>query len=115
MYKVKNKVQLIGRAGNHPEIKETATGKKYLRLSVATNEKYKNAGGEDVEETQWHQVVAWGKLAELMADLVEKGQEVLVSGKIKYRQYEDAQGVRRYTTDIVADEFLKLSGKRSEG
>ena len=115
MYKLKNKVQLIGRAGNQPEIKQTASGKKYLRLSMATNEKYKNAGGEDVEETQWHQVVAWGKLAELMADLVEKGQEILVTGKIKYHQYEDAQGVRRYATDIVADEFLSLSGRRAKG
>jgi single-strand DNA-binding protein len=111
MYALRNKVQLIGRLGNAPDVRVTEKGKKWVRLSIATSERYRNALGEKVTETQWHNVVAWGSLAELAEKYLYKGKEVAISGKLVTRNYVDKEGVKRYVTEIVADDLLLLGNK----
>lgn len=111
MNNVKNKVQLIGNLGNAPEVKVLDGGKKLVRLSLATNEIYKNAKGEKITETQWHNVVAWDKTAEIAEKYFTKGLEVLIEGKLVNRNYTDKDGVKHYTTEVVANEFLILTKK----
>ncbi|MGJ7030044.1 single-stranded DNA-binding protein [Niabella hirudinis] len=107
---MKNKVQLIGHLGNAPEVKAMAGGTKMARFSIATNESYKNTKGEKVTETQWHTLVAWGKLADIAGKYLEKGREVVVEGKLVNRQYEDKSGQKKYITEIQVQELLLLSG-----
>jgi single-strand DNA-binding protein len=111
MNAIKNKVQLIGRLGNAPEIKTIGENRKFASFSVATNETYKNAKGEKVEDTQWHHVCAWGKLAEIAEKYLLKGTEVAVEGRLVNKQYTDKQGVKRYSTEIQANELLVLTKK----
>ncbi len=111
MNAIKNKVQLIGHLGQAPEIKTLSDGKKVANLSLATNESYKNAKGEKVTDTQWHQVTAWGKLAEIAEKYLVKGIEVAIEGKLVNRNYTDKQGVKRYVTEIQASELLILTKK----
>jgi single-strand DNA-binding protein len=111
MNAVKNKVQLIGNLGQDPEVKSVGEDKKVAHLSVATNENYKNAKGEKVTETQWHNVVAWGKLADIAEKYLFKGTEVVIEGKLINRNYTDKQGVKRYTTEVQANELLILTKK----
>ena len=111
MNAVKNKVQLIGNLGQDPEIKSIGEDKKVDHLSLATNENYKNAKGEKVTETQWHNVVAWGKLADIAEKYLVKGTEVVIEGKLVNRNYTDKQGVKRYATEIQANELLILTKK----
>lgn len=111
MYALKNKVQLIGNLGNAPEIKNLESGKKMARLSIATNESNKKENGERVTETQWHNVIAWGKVAEIAEQYLSKGSEVAVEGKLTYRDYTDKDGVKRYVTEIVVNELLLLDKK----
>jgi len=108
MYALKNKVQLIGNLGQAPAIKTTESGKKLAQFSVATNESYQNAQGEKVTETQWHQVVAWGKLADIVEKYLIKGKEVAIEGKLVNRNYTDKQGVKHYATEVVASDLLML-------
>ncbi|WP_026750348.1 MULTISPECIES: single-stranded DNA-binding protein [Sediminibacterium] len=111
MNAVKNKVQLIGNLGQDPEVKTIGEDKKVAHLSLATNENYKNAKGEKVTETQWHNVVAWGKLADIAEKYLVKGTEVVIEGKLVNRNYTDKQGVKRYATEIQANELLILTKK----
>lgn len=111
MFAMKNKVQLIGNLGADPEIKNTETGKKLARLSVATSENYQNAQGEKVTETQWHQVVAWGKTAEIAEKYLFKGSEVVVEGKLINRSYVDKEGNKKYITEVQANELLIVGRK----
>jgi single-strand DNA-binding protein len=111
MYALKNKVQLIGNLGNAPEIKNTDTGKKVARFSMATNESYKKENGERVTETQWHNLVAWGKVAELAEQYLNKGSEIAIEGKLTHREYTDKDGVKRYITEVVVNEILMLDKK----
>ena len=111
MNTLKNKVQLIGNLGNVPEIKSLEGGKKLARLSLATNETYKNNKGEKQTETQWHTIIAWGKLADTVEKYFTKGQEILVEGKLVSRNYTDKDGVKRYITEVQANELL-LMGKK---
>ena len=108
MSTLKNKVQLIGHVGNDPEIKTFDGGKKLAKLSIATNESYKNDKGEKVEETQWHNLIAWGKTAEIIEKYVVKGKEIAIEGKLTHRSYEDKNGEKRYVTEVVIDELLML-------
>ena len=108
MSTLRNKVQLIGHVGNDPEIKSFDGGKKLAKLSIATNESYKNDKGEKVEETQWHNLVAWGKTAEIIEKYVVKGKEIVIEGKLTHRSYEDKNGEKRYVTEVVIDEVLLL-------
>jgi single-strand DNA-binding protein len=106
MYAVKNKVQLIGRAGADPEVKVFGEGKKRATLTIATTEAYKNDKGDRVEDTQWHRVVTWGATAEFVEKFVTKGKEVIIDGKLLHRNYEDKNGEKRYITEVVAHNFL---------
>jgi|UniRef100_UPI0040487C32 single-strand DNA-binding protein len=112
MSTLRNKVQLIGHLGNNPEIISLESGKKLAKLSIATNENYKNAQGEKVSETQWHNVIAWNKTADIIEKYLEKGNEVAIEGKLTSRSYEDKDGVKKYITEIVCNELLMLGGKQ---
>ena len=105
-----NKVILLGNVGKDPEIRSTADGTCIVNLSVATSEKYKDKSGKQVENTEWHRVSAFGKLAEIIRDYVTKGSKVYIEGKLKTRSY-DKDGVKMYTTEIVASELQMLDGK----
>ena len=111
MNAIKNKVQLIGNLGNAPEVKIIAEGKKVAHLSIATNETYKNAKGERVTDTQWHSVIAWGKLADIAEKYLVKGIEVAIEGKLVNKNYTDKQGIKRYVTEVQANELLILTKK----
>lgn len=106
----KNKVQLIGHVGSTPEIVNLESGKKLATFSIATNESYKNSSGEKITDTQWHNIVAWGKTAELIENYVPKGKEVGIEGKLTTRTYEDKDGHKRYITEVICNEVL-LMGK----
>ncbi len=110
---LRNKVQLIGFLGKDPEFKELESGKALVKVSIATSDYYKNSKGEKVTETQWHNLIAWGKTAELMNRLLKKGNEVAVQGKLTHRSYEDANGTTRYFSEIVIDDFVKLGRAES--
>lgn len=99
-----NKIQLAGNAGNSPEIK-VFDNNKLAKFSLATTEKYKNKNGELVDQTQWHNITAWGKVADDIQKLVEKGKFVSVQGKIVNRSYTDKEGNKRYITEVVASEI----------
>ena len=114
MYAVKNKVQLIGNLGNAPEVKTLESGKKMARFSVATSESYRNAKGEKVTETQWHTLVAWGKVAEIVEKYLTKGKEVAIEGKLINRSYNDKEGNKKYITEIQVNELLMLGTKAAE-
>lgn len=114
MYALKNKVQLIGHLGAAPEVKTMESGKKMVRFSVATSETYKNRKGERVKETQWHNVVAWGQVAEIANKYLTKGKEVAIEGKLINRNYTDKAGVKKYTTEVHASELLMLGSKGAE-
>lgn len=114
MYSLRNKVQLIGNLGKTPEIKNTDSGKKLAKFSVATNEVYTNNKGEKVKETQWHNLVAWGKLAEIAEKYLDKGSEVVIEGKIITKDYLDKDGNKKYTTEIQVNEMLMMGSKNSE-
>jgi len=111
MYALKNKVQLIGNLGNAPEVKTTETGKKLARFNVATNESYRNAKGEKVTETTWHNLVAWGKVAEIAEKYLQKGSEIAIEGKLINRSYTDKDGNKKYITEVQVNELLMLGSK----
>jgi single-strand DNA-binding protein len=113
MNALKNKVLLIGNLGNAPEVKNTEKGKKLAKFSVATNETYYNVKGEKVTETQWHNLIAWGKVAELVEKYLTKGSEVAIEGKLMNNNYTDKDGNKRYSTEIQVNELLLLGGKPS--
>jgi single-strand DNA-binding protein len=108
MNAMKNKVQLIGHVGQEPEIKTFGEGKKVANLTLATNESYTNAKGEKVDETQWHKVKAWGKVADIIEKYVTKGKEICVEGKLTYSDYLDKDGNKRYITEVVISDILLL-------
>ncbi|MEO7768529.1 MAG: single-stranded DNA-binding protein [Ferruginibacter sp.] len=111
MNALKNKVQLIGNLGNAPEIKNTDSGKKLARFSIATNETYQNAKGEKVKETTWHNLVAWGKLADIAEKYLLKGTEVVIEGKLINKSYNDKEGNKKYSTEVEVHELLMLGNK----
>ena len=107
---LRNKVTLIGRTGKEVEIVKFENG-KLAKVSLATTDYYTNALGEKVEETQWHNLVCSGKVADIMEKYVEKGKEIAVEGKVIYRNFDDKDGVKRYITEIRVLEILLLGGK----
>jgi len=111
MYALKNKVQLIGNLGANPEIKTLEGGRKLARFSVATNETYRNAKGDKVTDTQWHTLIAWGKVAEIAEKYLKKGSEVAVEGKLINRSYNDKDGNKKYSTEVQVNEVLMLRDK----
>jgi len=114
MNTLKNKVHLVGNLGFDPEVREIAKGRKVARLSVATNESYKNASGERITDTQWHTVVAWGQTAEMAERLLRKGAPVMLEGRLVHRSYEAKDGSKRYITEVVMSNFQLLPAKREE-
>jgi single-strand DNA-binding protein len=111
MYNMRNKVTLIGNLGNTAEVKTFEGEKKMARVSIATNETYKNKKGERVTDTTWHNIVAWGSLASILEKYTQKGSEVAVEGKLVNRNYTDKEGIKRYTTEIHLSDLLLLGGK----
>ncbi len=111
MSTIRNQVQLIGNLGKKPEIKIFGEDKKMAIFSIATSDYYYDAKGERQQQTQWHNVVAWGKTAQLAESYLDKGVEVALLGKIVYRQYDDKEGSKKYITEVVANEILLLNKK----
>ncbi|GAA4458429.1 single-stranded DNA-binding protein [Rurimicrobium arvi] len=110
---MKNRVTLVGNVGQAPEVRTIANGRKMARLSVATNERYKNNQDEWVNDTQWHNIVAWGKQAEAVEQKLSKGDEVMIEGKLVHSEYTDKEGIKRYSTDIELHGLLLLDKKQS--
>lgn len=111
MNNLRNKVSLIGHLGADPEVKVFDSGKKNVKLSLATSDNYKTANGEKVADTQWHNLIAWGKTADIAEKYLHKGSELAVEGKLNYRSYEDKNGEKKYITEIVVNEFVMLGKK----
>ncbi len=109
---MKNRVQLIGNLGATPEIKELDNGNKMARFTVATSDFYTNKKGEKVTETQWHNIVIWGKLADIAEKHLEKGTQVVIDGKLTTRNYTDKEGQKKYFTEIIANEFMMIDKKQ---
>ena len=107
---MKNRVQLIGRVGQDPEVKNLEGGKKVATITIATNDVYYKDNGDKVEQTEWHRVTAWGKTAEIIEKYVTKGKEIAIEGKLTHRSYDDKDGNKRYVTEVIANEIL-LIGK----
>lgn len=112
MSNLRNSVQLIGRLGKDPEVRTFDSGKKQVSCTIATSDTYKNQKGEKVEETQWHNLVVWGPLADVFEKYVKKGNEVAVQGKLIHRSYETSGGEKRYITEINVNEMEMLGPKK---
>lgn len=112
MNTLRNKVQLIGNLGKDPEIINLESGKTLAKFSIATNESYKNAQGEKINDTQWHNVIAWGKTAQIIEKYVTKGKEIAIEGKLITRSYDDKDGNKKYVTEVVAYEVLMFGNKQ---
>jgi single-strand DNA-binding protein len=110
MKSLRNSVQLIGRLGKDPEVK-TFTNSKKASFTIATTDTYKNQKGEKVEDTQWHNIVIWGKLAGVAEKYLKKGNEVAVEGKLVHRAYE-TNGEKKYITEINVNDFVMLGAKK---
>ena len=111
MNSLRNQVQLIGHIGQDLDTKSFDSGMLLAKAPIATNEYYRNNKGEKIQETQWLNIVAWGKTAELMKQMVQKGDELAIKGKLVHRKYEDSTGQLRYISEVVVNEFIKLSAK----
>jgi len=109
MNALRNQVTLIGNLGGDIEVRTFASEKSVSKVSLATNQYYKTRAGEERKETHWHNIVAWGKLGENMAKVLKKGEQVMVQGKLTYRSYEDSTGKKHYVTEIIVNDFMKLS------
>ncbi|HLP72097.1 MAG TPA: single-stranded DNA-binding protein [Bacteroidales bacterium] len=114
MSTMKNRVTLIGNLGVDPEIRTTENGKKVVHFTLATKDGFKNAEGQKVTETTWHNIVAWNGLAETATKFLKKGNEVAVEGRIVYRTYEDKKGVTKQSTDIVLSDLALLRNGKTE-
>ncbi len=111
MNALRNKVQLIGNLGQDPEVSNLDNGGKMAKFTIATNESYTNAKGEKVEDTQWHNVIAWGKVAEIVENHLRKGKEVAIEGKLTHSSYENGEGEKKYATQVVVKDILLLGKK----
>lgn len=110
-----NKAIIIGNLGRDPEVRYTQSGQAVCNFSVATNERWRDKGGNDQEQTEWHRVVTWGKLAEICGEHLGKGRMVYVEGRLQTREWSDRQGEKRYTTEIVAREVQFLDKGPRQG
>ncbi|MEX2336195.1 MAG: single-stranded DNA-binding protein [Fulvivirga sp.] len=112
MKSLRNSVQLIGRLGKDPEVKNLASGTMIANFTIATSDSYRNAEGEKVEDTQWHKIVAWGKTAEVVSQYLKKGKEVALEGRLIHKVYETADGEKKYFTEINMNDMLMLGSKK---
>lgn len=113
MNALRNKVQLIGFLGAAPEVRQLGNGKKMVKLNLATHETYKKSCGENISQTSWHQLVAWGKMADVAESVLDKGMEIAVEGKLQSRNYTDKAGIRRFITEVNVNQLLVLEQKRA--
>lgn len=111
MNTLKNKVQLLGHLGAAPEVKTLENGNTLAKMRIATNETYKNAAGEKVTDTQWHNIVCWGKTVEIAGRFLAKGSEIMVEGRLAYREYTGQDGIKRQTTEIIVNELMLMDKK----
>jgi len=111
MSNLRNSVQLIGRLGKDPEVRTFDSGKKMASFSIATTDSYKNQKGEKVQETQWHNLVIWGKLADIAGQYLKKGKEIAIEGKLVHRSYETSSGEKKYITEINVNDMVMLGDK----
>ena len=111
MNSLKNSVRLVGNLGMDPEVKTFDTNKKLAKLSLATSDSYKNDKGEKITDTQWHNLVIWGAQAQIAGDLLKKGDEIVVEGRLNSRSYVDKDGNKKYISEIIVNEFLKVSSR----
>ncbi len=109
-----NKVILIGNLGGDPTVRYTPTGQAVANFNIATTERFTNKTGEKEERTEWHRIVAWGKLAEICQQYLKKGKQVYIEGRLQTRQWEDQQGQKRQSTEIVANN-MQMLGRAGEG
>ena len=109
-----NKVILVGRLGKDPEVKYTQTGTPVARFTLATDESWKDQSGEKQQRTEWHNIVAWRKLAEICGQYLNKGKLVYIEGRLQTRSWEDKEGNKRYTTEVQADNMVMLSARTDE-
>jgi single-strand DNA-binding protein len=112
MNTLKNSVRLVGNLGMDPEVKSFENDRKLAKIAIATNETYKNDKGEKVTDTQWHNLVLWGAQAKLAEQILRKGDEIAIEGKLASRSYVDKDGNKRYVTEVVVNEFLKIGLKK---
>jgi single-strand DNA-binding protein len=112
MKSLRNSVQLIGRLGKDVEVKEFDKSKK-ASFTMATTDSYKNAKGEKIEDTQWHNIVIWGQLADVAGKYLKKGSEVCVEGKLVHRNYETDKGEKRYITEINVNDLILMGAKQN--
>lgn len=114
MNNLRNQVQLIGRLGITPELKKLESGRSFVNLSIATNEYYKDKKGELQQETQWHKLSAWGRTAENICKIANKGDELAVEGKLSHRTFVNKEGQTQYVTEVVINEFILLGAKEKQ-
>jgi len=114
MTTLRNSVNLIGRLGNDPEMKTFGENRRKARFSLATNEYYTDSEGKRVTETQWHNVIAWGKIAEIAEKLLSKGKETAIHGKLVSRSYDDKEGNKHYITEVLANEILVFGNDKEK-
>ncbi|MPL71961.1 Single-stranded DNA-binding protein [bioreactor metagenome] len=114
MNSLRNRVQLIGHLGADPEVKTFENNRKVARLSLATNDEYTDKEGQKVKQTQWHQLVVWGRLAETCEKYLTKGKEVAIEGKLTYRTWNDKDGKSHNITEIIVNELLMMGGKEKK-
>ncbi|HET7152902.1 MAG TPA: single-stranded DNA-binding protein [Candidatus Kapabacteria bacterium] len=110
-----NKVLLIGNLGKDPELRYTANGQAVATFTLATNESWKDKEGNLQERTEWHNIVAWQRLAEICGEYLKKGKKVYVEGRLQTRNFEDKEGMKRYVTEIVCDDLIMLDGRPAAG
>jgi single-strand DNA-binding protein len=108
-----NKVMLIGNLGKDPEVRYTQAGTAVAGFSIATTEKFKNKAGEWEDRTEWHNIVLWGRLAEISGEYLTKGKPVYIEGRLQTRKWQDREGVDRYTTEVVGDKMQMLGSNRN--
>jgi len=109
-----NKVMLIGRLGADPQLRYTPSGRASATFNLATNAGWKDQEGNMQERTDWHRIVAWGKLAEVMGEWLKKGSSVYIEGRLQTRSYDDANGVKKYITEVVVND-MEMLGRKGEG
>ncbi|MBS1961068.1 MAG: single-stranded DNA-binding protein [Bdellovibrionales bacterium] len=110
-----NKVILVGRLGQNPEVRYTPSGSAVANFSVATNEAWTDKSGQKQERTEWHRIVVWGKLAELCSQYLAKGRQCYVEGRLQTREWTDKDGVKKYSTEVQAQTVQFLGGERGAG
>ena len=114
MKNLRNRVQLIGNVGKEPQVRSFESGKTMATFSLATTETYKDQNGKQVNDTQWHQVIAWDKTANFIESYVDKGNRVAIDGKLVHRSYNDKDGNTKYITEVVVNEVMLLTAKPAD-